>query len=989
MIGSTILHYKIIEKLGEGGMGVVYKAHDTLLDRKVALKFLPSQMTNDPNERQRFYHEARAAASLMHQNVAVIYEIGEYDGTDEEKKVFLAIEYVEGKTLKRIIEEESVSLSVKRVLDIAIQVCEGLAAAHDKGIVHRDIKSENIMLTPKGQVKITDFGLAKIAGASKLTQTGTTLGTAAYMSPEQATGGEVDRRSDIFSLGIVLYELLTAHLPFRGEYQTALIYSLINEDPQPVARYNDKVSSDLQQIVSKSLAKDKEERYQHVDDMLADLKKERKNIEYAESGYLKSTIPPGGHQKSEVSKSQESAKKPIWKIAVALTVLTLLVIFFYFHNPFKPVQSSEITPGKYVAVMYFDNITDPEDKDHTGGMLTNLLTTSLSEVNGLEVMSRERLLDIQKDMGNADTKTLSPSLAEEIAKKAGVTTMLTGSVLEEKPELAVSTSLIDVQTGRIISSHQLKNFSSDQIFKLVDSLSVLLRNNLEPASSSTRELTSVSEVTTNSTEAYRAYVEGLDLLYNKSYYKESIAAFQKAIELDQNFAMAYYQLYESYLSTGEPMAAKKSFEKAASLTNRVTEREKLEIVSSERARSGDIYGSTKILKQLVERYPHEIDPHWHLALDYLVDFLDADKAVEVLNQGLRTDPSAQILYNWLSLCTATQGNEREAIEAANKLINLAPAEPNGYDCKGIVYDYFEKYDTAKVCYEKAVQLKGDFVSMYKLGYYELLRQNFNEAQRYFNASNLRLPVIDIYKGHFENAEKVLSSLEDEEAGQIYGGTRLMNLFGLYYEGGNFSEMLTIAKHLLVGLHKNPGDKIYGRDYLAWALAKNGDFNAADKLINSIQSDVKDETPLLHFMANYASGLVFFEEGKVEQACDKFTDAFSKMPPNHEPNIFYGISLLKTGMTSDAIKEFRLLLYWPANGEMYFFNTLPGSETEWPIPAVRAHYWLGVAYEKQGRMDDALKEYKKFLEIWKGADFVSAEIKDAKKRVAKLEGLRRG
>ena len=227
MIGKTVSHYRILEKLGEGGMGVVYKAHDTKLDRVVALKFLPHYLTSDPKEKERFYHEARAASGLLHANVAVVFEINDHDD-----QVFIAMEYVEGKTLKQIVEEEA--LAIKKILDIAIQMCDGLVVAHERGIVHRDIKSENIMVTAKGQPKITDFGLAKVKGATKLTKTGSTLGTAAYMSPEQARGEEVDHRSDIFSFGVVLYEMLTGRLPFGGEHLAALLYSIINVEPQPM-----------------------------------------------------------------------------------------------------------------------------------------------------------------------------------------------------------------------------------------------------------------------------------------------------------------------------------------------------------------------------------------------------------------------------------------------------------------------------------------------------------------------------------------------------------------------------------------------------------------------------------------------------------------------------------------------------------------------------------------------------------------------------------
>lgn len=341
MIGQTVSHYKILEKLGEGGMGVVYKAHDTELNRDVALKFLPNYLTSDPSEKERFYHEARAASSLNHPNVTTIHEIKEYeDPATESKQLYIAMEYVQGETIKHLVGSDT--LSMRKILDIAIQVCEGLAAAHEKSIVHRDIKSENIIITPKGQAKIMDFGLAQVQGATKLTKTGSTLGTAAYMSPEQARGEDVDHRSDIFSLGVVLYEMLTGRLPFRGEHVTALMYSITNEEPPPLARFNEKITDELQRIVSKALEKERDERYQHVDDLLADLRRERKKLEYARAGYTTASgraIPPVAEESQHVA---VVPKRRTWLYAGlgGILVLGAVVIVMLL----VPKQSDSINP---------------------------------------------------------------------------------------------------------------------------------------------------------------------------------------------------------------------------------------------------------------------------------------------------------------------------------------------------------------------------------------------------------------------------------------------------------------------------------------------------------------------------------------------------------------------------------------------------------------------------------------------------------------------
>ncbi|MCJ7526221.1 MAG: serine/threonine-protein kinase, partial [Candidatus Aminicenantes bacterium] len=277
MISKIISHYKIIEELGRGGMGVVYKAEDTKLKRTVALKFLPPELTKDANAKQRFLHEARATAALNHANIITVYEINEHEG-----QVFIAMEHVEGKTLKEVISVgtgrdlslpiTSHPLPITQVTDIATQIAKGLAAAHAKGIVHRDIKPANIFITKDNMVKVLDFGIAKLAGAqTKLTKTGTTMGTAAYMSPEQTTGKEVDQRTDIWSLGVILYEMLSGETPFKGEYMQAVVYAIINEEPKPLAQIRKGLPSGLEHIVGQSLAKNPKDRYQGIPDILEDL----------------------------------------------------------------------------------------------------------------------------------------------------------------------------------------------------------------------------------------------------------------------------------------------------------------------------------------------------------------------------------------------------------------------------------------------------------------------------------------------------------------------------------------------------------------------------------------------------------------------------------------------------------------------------------------------------------------------------------------------
>ena len=359
MIGQIISHYKILEKLGEGGMGVVYGAEDTKLKRIVALKFLPPEFTRDKDAKERFFIEAQAAASLSHSNIVTVHEIDEY-----EDQIYIAIEYVEGQSLKDKIE--SGPLNIDDALKIAIQTAEGLNEAHEKGIVHRDIKSANIMITDKGHVKIMDFGLAKLKGKSKLTKAGTTVGTASYMSPEQSMGKKVDHRTDIWSLGVVLYEMITGQLPFKGDYEQAVVYSILNEEPEPVTGLRTGVPVELERIINKALVKDPSERYQHVDDMMVDLRKLKKDSKPEVTVTRKKTSP-------EITLK---ASRKVLTLGGILLAAVIIAGYFIFKGKPEPVIPVLDTGGKpSIAIVYFEN--------NSGGTATSYLFISwdLTEEN--------------------------------------------------------------------------------------------------------------------------------------------------------------------------------------------------------------------------------------------------------------------------------------------------------------------------------------------------------------------------------------------------------------------------------------------------------------------------------------------------------------------------------------------------------------------------------------------------------------------------------
>jgi TolB-like protein/predicted Ser/Thr protein kinase len=531
MIGKTISHYRILEKLGEGGMGVVYKAHDTKLDREVALKFLPPYLTSDSVEKERFYQEARAAAALTHANIAVVHEIGEHEG-----QLFIAMEFVEGKTLKEIATEDS--LSIKKALDIAIQVCEGLAAAHEKGIVHRDIKSDNVMVMPKGQAKIMDFGLAKVKGASRLTKAGSTIGTAAYMSPEQAQGEEVDHRSDIFSFGVVLYEMLTGKLPFRGEHQAALIYSIVHDEPQPVARFNERVTPEIEHIVAKALAKDGEERYQHADDLLADLRHERKNLEHRGTERLTGAMPAATVPARRWWRS---------KLMLGVAGVVLLAVLAIILNPFKREGGRREIAGtgeKSIAVLPFVDMSPQHDQDYFCDGMTEELINRLSNIQGLRVPARTSSF-IFKGKTAEDIP--------EIGSKLKVQTVLEGSVRKAGDELRITAQLINVADGYHLWSETYDRKLED-VFAIQDEISAAIVNALK-LKLTPQEQQRLSEHPIDNVKAYEAYLKANRQIwrYNEKSLDSAFVYLQGAIDIVGDNAVLYSGMgwaYYQYANLG-------------------------------------------------------------------------------------------------------------------------------------------------------------------------------------------------------------------------------------------------------------------------------------------------------------------------------------------------------------------------------------------------------------------------------------------------------
>ncbi|MCZ6776598.1 MAG: protein kinase, partial [Ignavibacteria bacterium] len=483
MVGRTISHYKILEKLGEGGMGTVYKAQDLKLDRSVALKFLPSYLSQAEEEKKRFVHEAKAASALDHPNICTIHEIDQ----TEDGQMFIAMACYEGKTVKEKIEHGPPPLD--QAIDITIQVAQGLAKAHSQGIIHRDLKPANIMVTNDGMVKILDFGLAKLAGQTKLTKTGATLGTAAYMSPEQVKGVSADHRIDIWAFGVVLYEMVTGKQPFAGDYEQAVMYSIIHEEVEPMTTLRNEVPPELEQLVQKAMNKDANERHENMDELLAEL-------ELVKHSFVAEDV-------------RSSTRKE------------------------KPLPS--------IAVLPFVNMSAHSENEYFSDGLAEELINALTKIKGLQIVARTSAFSFRgKEID-----------IREIGRKLNVRTVLEGSVRKAGNRLRITVQLVKVADGYQLWSERYDK-EMDDVFAIQDEISLAIVERLKVELLSEEKATLAKRYTENP-EAYSLYLKGRYYWNKRTAegFRKAIENFRTAIAEDPTYASAYAGLADSYALLGD------------------------------------------------------------------------------------------------------------------------------------------------------------------------------------------------------------------------------------------------------------------------------------------------------------------------------------------------------------------------------------------------------------------------------------------------------
>jgi serine/threonine protein kinase/tetratricopeptide (TPR) repeat protein len=979
--GTTLAgRYQVIEELGHGGMGRVYKVFDTDIKEKIALKLLRPEIALDKETVERFSNELKLARKISHRNVCRMFDLGKAEST-----TFITMEFVPGEDLKKLIRKTG-QLGAGRAVSIAKQVCEGLEEAHHLGVVHRDLKPQNIMVDEDGNVRIMDFGIARSLRGKGITGAGVMIGTPEYMSPEQVEGKEVDQRSDVYSLGIILYEMVTGHVPFEGDTAFTIGVKHKSERPRNPRELNTQIPEDLSRVILKCLEKDKGRRYQTAEEL-------REELERVEQG-LPTTERTAPKRKSTTSREITVTFSARKLVIPAIAILVLAVIGFVLWRVIpsrKSAPSSSASGLPTLAVLYFENKSGDPKLDNWRDGLAELIITSLQQSKYIRVISSDEIYTILKRLGLAEARKYSSEDIEKIAAQTRATHILRGSYIKAGESFVITAGLQKAGRGESPSALRLEARDDKDIIAKVDELTRQVKEglNLTAAQISGDIEKEAGKITTSSPEALKYYTEGRRL-HNENNNDQAIAHMEKAVEIDPEFAMAYRSMAMSYSNSGHPVEARKYMNKAMELSTRLPENERLFIETNVLYLDEDYAREIELLERLAKTYPGSSNiAHASLVVAY-GSAGNLDKAIEHGEFVIQSWRNALNVGD-LAQYYMGKGLYQKAEDVCRSFLKDVEDNASVHFLLGCTYLCQRQFDLAAAEVDKAYLL--DPQLKYFKGWILLLKDDFAGAEKILGADYQGLLLLA--QGKIQetlalaqgNLEKSRGDKEKER--DAYGGlVDALSEAGRYEDAYRaFDQYLKLSAEYRKSMGESalpylPSQQKNDLSGKGWLQAEMKSFDEAKKTAEELRSliDKGINTKELRWY-EHILGQIELGKKNFRQAVDLFSTACGRL---NFDNIGC-VDAYEHAFHFDALAR---ALY--ESGELDKARQEYEKITQLTIGRIfavhiyaRAFYMLGKIAEQQGDKARARQNYRKFLDLWKDADPGLPEVPDAKARLAAL------